>query len=87
MCTTPRSTRTFSAEEVAYIVNDSESRVVFTSAAKSDVAAQLPALCPNVERWIMVAEPGAAAAPFESWAEAVGTQATSHSTTSSSVRR
>ena len=31
-----------SAEEVAYIVNDSNSRVVFTSAAKRDIAAQLP---------------------------------------------
>src|ERR1700722_16214897 len=43
-----------SAEEVAYIVNDSKARVVLTSVAKADVAAQLPALCPHVERWIMV---------------------------------
>ena len=35
-----------SAEEVAYIVNDSQSRVVVTSAAKAEVAQQLPALCP-----------------------------------------
>ena len=46
-----------SAEEVAYIVNDSESRVVVTSAAKAEVAQQLPALCPKVERWIMVGRP------------------------------
>ena len=51
-----------SVEEVAYIVNDSKARVVLTSRAKSDIAAQLPALCPDVERWVMVAEPGAAAA-------------------------
>ena len=43
-----------SAEEVAYVVNDSRSRVVVTSTAKAEVAAQLPALCPDVERLIMV---------------------------------
>ena len=43
-----------SAEEVAYVINDSQSRVVVTSAAKAEVAEQLPALCPDVERWIMV---------------------------------
>jgi acyl-CoA synthetase (AMP-forming)/AMP-acid ligase II len=67
-----------SAEEVAYVVNNSGARVVFTSVGKSEVAVQLPALCPNVERWVMVAEPGQAAATFESWDEAVGTQSTDH---------
>ena len=68
-----------SAEEVAYIVNNSESRLVVTSAAKAEVAEQLPALCPNVERWIMVgAGGGGAAAPFESWEEAVGTASKEH---------
>ena len=43
-----------SADEVAYVVNDSRSRVVVTSTAKADVAAQLPALCPDVDRFIMV---------------------------------
>jgi long-chain acyl-CoA synthetase len=43
-----------SAEEVAYIVNDSTARVVFSTKAKREVALQLPALCPNVERWIML---------------------------------
>jgi long-chain acyl-CoA synthetase len=43
-----------SAEEVAYIVNDSEAQVVVTSAAKREVASQLPALCPGVKRWLMV---------------------------------
>jgi long-chain acyl-CoA synthetase len=60
-----------SAEEVAYIVNDSESRVVVTSAAKTEVASQLPARCPKVERWFLVGGRGAPAAPFESWEEAV----------------
>jgi long-chain acyl-CoA synthetase len=60
-----------SAEEVAYIVNDSEARVVVTSAAKSEVASQLPALCPKVERWLMVGTGGAPAEPFEDWQEAI----------------
>ena len=46
-----------SAEEVAYIINDSQVRVVVTSASKADVAQRLPALCPNVERWVMAATP------------------------------
>jgi long-chain acyl-CoA synthetase len=53
-----------SPDEVAYIVNDSQSRVVFTSVAKRDVAMQLPDLCPKVERWIMVGLDGPDA-PFE----------------------
>ncbi len=55
-----------SPEEVAYIVNDSESRVVVTSAAKAEVAHQLPALCPKVERWLMVGDEGIDG-PFESF--------------------
>jgi long-chain acyl-CoA synthetase len=43
-----------SAEEVAYIVNDCQARVVITSKAKREVAMQLPDFCPNVERWLMV---------------------------------
>ena len=34
-----------SFEEVAYLINDSRSRVVVTSTAKAEVAAQLPAAC------------------------------------------
>ena len=37
-----------SPEEVAYIVNDSDSQVLISSAAKREVAAALPPLCPNV---------------------------------------
>ncbi|MEY2470272.1 MAG: long-chain acyl-CoA synthetase [Actinomycetota bacterium] len=43
-----------SPEEVAYIVNDSTAKVFITSVYKRDVALQLPALCPNVERWLMI---------------------------------
>ena len=68
-----------SAEEVAYVINDSRSRVVFTSTAKADVAAQLPALCPDVERWIMTSSGRTGiAAPFESWDDAVSSQPTDH---------
>jgi long-chain acyl-CoA synthetase len=57
-----------SIDEVAYIVNDSQSRVVVASAAKAEIARQLPALCPNVKRWLMI---GAAAdGSFESWEDA-----------------
>ena len=58
-------------DEVAYIINDSESRIVVTSAAKREVAMQLPALCPNVERWLM-ADVDSADAPFESLSAADG---------------
>ena len=51
--TTRASTRYLAPDEAAYIINDSEARIVVTSAAKREVAMQLPALCPNVERWLM----------------------------------
>src|SRR5438477_10798710 len=40
--------------EAAYIVNDCQARVVVSSAAMAAVAKELPALCPDVERWLMV---------------------------------
>ena len=71
-----------SAEEVAYVINDSRSRVVVTSTAKTEVARQLPALCPDVERFIMVDTTGSGRAgieaPFESWDDVVGSQPTDH---------
>jgi long-chain acyl-CoA synthetase len=73
-----------SAEEVAYVINDSRSRVVVTSTARAEIAAQLPALCPDVERWIMVdtTSPdrtgGTVGAPFEPWDDTVGAQPTDH---------
>jgi long-chain acyl-CoA synthetase len=43
-----------SPEEVAYIVNDSDAQVLIASAAKREVAAALPPLCPSVRRFLMV---------------------------------
>jgi long-chain acyl-CoA synthetase len=59
-----------SAEEAAYIVNDSQARVVVTSSAKRDVAVHLPALCPDVERWLMVDTDGSQSG-YESYEDAV----------------
>jgi long-chain acyl-CoA synthetase len=42
-----------SAEEAAYIVNDSEAQVLITSAAKQGVAAELLDMCPKVRRFLM----------------------------------
>lgn len=42
------------AEEMAFIVNDSDSRVVITSAARREVAAEAMAACPNVSLWLLV---------------------------------
>src|SRR3954451_19862622 len=39
-----------SPDEVAYIVNDCGAQVVVSSAAKRDVAVELPTRCPNVRR-------------------------------------
>jgi long-chain acyl-CoA synthetase len=63
-----------STEEVAYIINDSQARVVMTSASKADVAQRLPDLCPNVERWLMVGT--ASGGPFEEWQEAIDRHST-----------
>ena len=57
------------ADEVAYIVQDCQARVVVTSAAKRDVAVQLADSCPDVERWLMV---DGAAPGCESYEDAVG---------------
>ncbi|UFS58745.1 AMP-binding protein [Subtercola endophyticus] len=43
-----------SPDEAAFIINDCLAKVVITSAAKLEVAVQLPALCPAVERWLIV---------------------------------
>ena len=64
------------AEEIAYIVNDCEAKVVLTSSSKAEVAAQLPALCPDVERWWMVGE-ASPPDPYESFEEQVAGQKSS----------
>jgi long-chain acyl-CoA synthetase len=53
--------------EAAYIVNDCQARVVVSSAALAETAEELPALCPNVERWLMVDadNPGEPWEPYE----------------------
>jgi long-chain acyl-CoA synthetase len=57
-------------DEAAYIVNDSQARVVVSSTAKREVAMQLPELCPNVERWLMV-DVDEADAPYEPYAKVI----------------
>jgi len=56
------------AEEMAFIVNDSDSRVVITSAARRDVAAAAIPHCPGVSLWLIVG--GDATAPFVDYARA-----------------
>jgi long-chain acyl-CoA synthetase len=62
-----------SVEEAAYIVNDSRSEVCISSAAKAAVAAELPARCPAVRRWLIVDVPAEARLPegFERYEEVV----------------
>lgn len=57
-------------DEVAYIINDSESRVVIIGAELLEMARDLPAMCPDVERWIISAA-GDLEAPFESYEELI----------------
>jgi long-chain acyl-CoA synthetase len=57
-------------DEAAYIVTDSKARIVVTSAAKREVAMQLPPLCPDVERWLMV-DTDAPGPPYEAYDDAV----------------
>ena len=47
-------------EEAAYIIDNSESRVLVTSHYLSDVARSLPGMCPGVKCWLMTdeADPG-----------------------------
>ena len=51
-------------DEVAYIVNNSRSRLFFSSVAKRDVAEQAAPACPQVERLFMVGLDGPAG-PWE----------------------
>jgi long-chain acyl-CoA synthetase len=64
---TPISTH-LTAPEVAYIVDDSAARVVFTTAELLDVASAAIPLCPSVEHWYTVGV-GDAPAPFERFEE------------------
>ena len=57
-------------EEAAYIVDNSESKVVVTSNQLSKVAIDLPALCPGVQRWLMV---DGAVEGYEDYTHAIST--------------
>ena len=46
------------SEELAYILDNSESRILITSAAKREVALAAMAQCPRVERCLVVDGPG-----------------------------
>jgi long-chain acyl-CoA synthetase len=58
-----------SADETAYIINDCQARIVVTSAAKAEVAEQLPERCPKVERWLMVDCQQRPPEPYETYEE------------------
>ena len=61
-----------SADEVAYIVNDCQAKVIITTKAKREVAQQLPGLCPDVQRWLMIdASADEVSGPFEPYLDAV----------------
>ena len=45
--------RYLTADEAAYIADDCGARVLFASHARLEVAAQLPALCPRIEHFLM----------------------------------
>ena len=56
------------AEEVAYIVNDSGARLLVSTAYKSDVATAVPPLCPKLEHCLLI---DGTAEGFDSYEEAV----------------
>ena len=69
-----------SPDEVAYILDDCDATVVFSSRAKADVAASLdPATTPNVERWLMVdgLPAGEAGPDWEPYEEVIAAHPTS----------
>ena len=60
------------AEEAAYIVNDSGSKVLITTTALADVAEAIAPLTPNVGRRLMI---GGASPAYEHYEEAIGSYA------------
>ncbi len=57
-------------DEAAYIVANSRSRLLFSSAAKREVAEAAAAMCPDLERMLMTG-PGTPAAGWESYEAAI----------------
>ncbi|KAF0957118.1 AMP-binding protein [Rhodococcus sp. T7] len=66
----------FTAEEAAWIVNNSTARVVITTVALRPVAEELVKRCPQVERWLMVGLEQSEG-PFESYTKVTETLPTS----------
>ncbi len=58
-----------SPDEVAYVVDDCEARMVFAGGSLAEVAAGLPGRCPGVERFVISGS--AAPAGYERWSDAV----------------
>jgi len=56
------------SEEAAYIIDNSESRVLVTSAKLKEVAVSLPSQCNIVERWLIIDD---AAGEFENYDDAI----------------
>ena len=67
----------YTAAEAAYIINDCGARVVVTTARLTAAATKLPALCPAVERWLMV-DPPEPIEPFEPYAETLAGYPATH---------
>ncbi len=60
--------RYLTAEEAAYIINNSESRALITSAYLRERASELPALCADCATWLMV---DGASDGYEDYADAI----------------
>jgi long-chain acyl-CoA synthetase len=60
-----------SAEELAYILDDCQARILITSTAKRDVALEAAKQSPGIERFLMVGAPDDGDGPFESYERAV----------------
>ena len=63
--------RYLTAEEAAYIVADSESKVLVASKALAEVARELPALAPSCASWLMA---DGAVAGYEDFEDAIASQ-------------
>ena len=60
-----------SAEEVAYVLDDCQARILITSTAKREVALEAAAAAGKVERFLMVGAPEEGDGPFDSYEAAV----------------
>lgn len=58
--------RYLTAGEAEFIINDSDSRLVVTSAYLADAAEDLPKRCPQVIRWLMTGDASPGFEPYES---------------------